>query len=421
MLAGLFALKRGLTNLVDLSGQFKGIAAKRLSAVEVDPQSSNQHEFQGIQKLKEFLGSSDRKIPSTIIYLSEDEESRVAEEVELTWYDARRNQEHRSSEYRLYYKAKSRPIEEASNGDTLIYAYRNDGSLLLIVIPEESDLKYPVFSLFGLSRSVSETLEIFPANSIDLPSSLYHLIIEAAGLGQHVRDSDENEWSAYLDSFGMDFPSTRELSSVALNSLRHNVDPVGDPDGTLIDLIEREFILFSNLERRIVSSYIEKYGEAWSTDIDAFLKYSLGVHNRRKSRAGHSLENHLEWIFLENRLSYERGARTENRAKPDFLFPSGASYMDQNFPDSDLVMLAAKTSCKDRWRQILNEAKRIKTKHLLTLQLGLSENQLDEMADASVQLVIPLPLQRWYPQGRTESLRDFISELNRKQGSSLLI
>jgi len=50
---------------------------------------------------------------------------------------------------------------------------------------------------------------------------------------------------------------------------------------------------------------------------------------------------------------------------------------------------AAKTTCKDRWRQILNEADRIKTKHLFTLQQGISTNQLEEMYKYHVNLVVP--------------------------------
>ena len=42
-------------------------------------------------------------------------------------------------------------------------------------------------------------------------------------------------------------------------------------------------------------------------------------------------------------------------------------------------MLAAKTSCKDRWRQVLAEADRIRTKHLLTLEPAISKIQTAEM------------------------------------------
>jgi hypothetical protein len=40
-----------------------------------------------------------------------------------------------------------------------------------------------------------------------------------------------------------------------------------------------------------------------------------------------------------------------------------------SFPEN-LRMLAVKTTCKDRWRQILNEADKIHQVHLFTLQEG---------------------------------------------------
>ncbi len=42
-------------------------------------------------------------------------------------------------------------------------------------------------------------------------------------------------------------------------------------------------------------------------------------------------------------------------------------------------MLASKSTCKDGWRLILNEAIRIPTKHLLTPELSISENPTDEI------------------------------------------
>jgi len=61
-------------------------------------------------------------------------------------------------------------------------------------------------------------------------------------------------------------------------------------------------------------------------------------------------------------------------------------------------MLAAKTTCKNRWRQIINEADRIATKHLLTLQEGVSEGQFREMTEAGVRLVVPAGLHRAFPE-----------------------
>lgn len=76
-------------------------------------------------------------------------------------------------------------------------------------------------------------------------------------------------------------------------------------------------------------------------------------------------------------------------------------------------MLAAKTTCKDRWRQILNEARRIDRKHLLTLQEGVSIAQFREMQESGVVLVVPGPLMQKYPeevQAELVSLESFIIE-----------
>lgn len=56
-----------------------------------------------------------------------------------------------------------------------------------------------------------------------------------------------------------------------------------------------------------------------------------------------------------------------------------------------------KTTCKDRWRQVLNEAKRIKEKHIMTIQQGISKKQLNEMRGAGVRLIVPLGYHGQYP------------------------
>ena len=83
-------------------------------------------------------------------------------------------------------------------------------------------------------------------------------------------------------------------------------------------------------------------------------------------------------------------------------------------PAYGLRMLAVKTTCRDRWRQVLNEADRIGTKHLLTLQEGVSANQFREMTDAGVRLVVLEPLVTKYPksvQPHLQTLESFIGDV----------
>ena len=128
------------------------------------------------------------------------------------------------------------------------------------------------------------------------------------------------------------------------------------------------------------------------------------MQNRRKARAGQSLENHLEELFRSRAIRFERGAETENRNKPDFLFPGQREYLDVTFPVERLTMLGAKSTCKDRWRQVLSEANRINQKHLLTIEPGISENQTNEMKAKNLQLVLPDSLRETYTPAQREWL-----------------
>ena len=101
-------------------------------------------------------------------------------------------------------------------------------------------------------------------------------------------------------------------------------------------------------------------------------------------------------------IQYTAQAITEENKRPDFLFPSEEAYHDMTFSIEKLCSLAAKTTCKDRWRQVLNEADRFKdrTKYLCTMQQGISAAQMDEMQAEQVVLVVPKEYIKTYPADR---------------------
>nr|QTX13866.1 hypothetical protein [Klebsiella pneumoniae] len=104
------------------------------------------------------------------------------------------------------------------------------------------------------------------------------------------------------------------------------------------------------------------------------------------------------------------------RKKPDFIFPSGAAYHDPDYPAERLRMLGVKTTCKDRWRQVLNEADRIDTVHLFTVQQGVSVAQFREMQSEGIRLVVPVGLHKAFPEeirGELMSLSAFIDEIKK--------
>lgn len=130
------------------------------------------------------------------------------------------------------------------------------------------------------------------------------------------------------------------------------------------------------------------------------------MQNRRKSRAGLALENYLEILFKECGIRYSRAPVTEKKSKPDFIFPGENEYHDKTFDALRLTMLGVKSSCKDRWRQVLAEADRIEKKHLLTLEAAISKSQTDEMQSKNLQLVLPRVLHNTYSNEQQNWLMD---------------
>ncbi len=207
------------------------------------------------------------------------------------------------------------------------------------------------------------------------------------------------------------FPSGAELIRKAIE-LRPATELAAD--ARILRRRECEYELFRSVEEVVE---LPRIGEGFAS-IDEFVARAQTILQRRKARAGRSLELHTREILLEEGFeqdrSFSHGTESDPGRRPDFLFPSAKAYRDQAFPASSLRMLAAKTTCKDRWRQILNEADRVEMKHLLTLQEGVSVNQFREMTDAGVKLVVPKGLHDAYPaavKAELMTLKAFLEEV----------
>lgn len=378
-----------------LSQYFKGVAVKRLSSVEVNLLSSNQHEFNGSRPLRNLLGDARlTNYPARFIWLGEENEG-ISEEGSVTWYDARESHPTRT-EYRLYFRS-NQVVNMAEVGDILIVAKRPNDDLYIFIIKNESTLENQLLWLFGIEQ-VDFNLIFQPiedAVDIEVDFAVRYILEE---MGIEIEESDVDYLDYILQPYLVtrSFPSTREFSTLARATLT-GVSPLEDPDNSLIRWMEHEEKLFKRLERYIVAERLEQgFVQDNTTDVEGFIKFSLSVQNRRKSRVGYTLENHLEEIFILHDLHYSRTPVTEHNSKPDFLFPNIECYQNQGFPNEKLTMLGVKTTCKDRWRQIISEAARVETKHLFTLEPSISENQTSQMQVNNVQLVLPSTLHETY-------------------------
>ena len=283
----------------------------------------------------------------------------------------------------------------------------------LFVLVKESEEDYQGF-LFNTDENIREFLDTF-----GLTPAETNRPIETNRINPELREKQAVD--VFISELQGEFPTSREMSYAA-RMIQYEIfsgkkQALTDPDSALLQWTEEEYRLFRAIEH-------SRYGEMVTRgfkSVEEFITLANQILNRRKSRAGKSLEHHLAAIFDEQQILYTAQAVTEGNKKPDFLFPSEAAYHDRNFMVENLCTLAAKTTCKDRWRQILNEADRLRdeNKYLCTMQQGISGAQMDEMQAEKVVLVVPKPYIRSYPkdrQNRIWTLGQFVGYVKEMEG-----
>ncbi len=284
------------------------------------------------------------------------------------------------NEYRLTRFGRGFPFLGDDNvGDLLVIAKIEGKYYEAFVLSSDEDIE-AFFNAFGISST--ETNGILPKSTELTAEEKLQLLFQT-----------------FIEKLTVDFPPTIELATGARKiffeafGLNHDV-VLKKPDTEILNWLGTEFDLFKAIEN-------DRYGDLiknpFST-VDHLIKTANTILNRRKSRAGKSLEHHLSEIFNTWELSYTSQAITEGNKKPDFIFPNIETYFSEPAGSNKLVFLGAKTTCKDRWRQIVGEADRIPQKHLFTLQQGISGNQLKEMKTSGVTLVVPKPYLKSFPK-----------------------
>lgn len=294
------------------------------------------------------------------------------------------------NEYRLTRFGRGFPYLTNDNvGDLLIITKKSQEYYEAYVLQSDEDIE----NFFAaLNISSAQTNGIIPRKSIITPENK---LMQCFVL--------------FLRTLAIDFPSTTELADNArncyMNSFGITTKLIKDnPDKEILNWLNSEFELFKVIEN---DRYENRIRTPFSS-VEELVNLANTILNRRKSRAGRSLEHHLSEMFNIFNIKFAAQPVTEDYKRPDFIFPGYEEYQNSKFSSDNLIMLASKTTCKDRWRQILNEADRIKTKHLFTLQQGISVNQLEEMYKNNVCLVVP----KQYIESFPVTFRDRILTLN---------
>jgi len=393
-----------MSDFGNLNDYISGASIKRLSLVECDTEHSNQHELNGTIKMKAFLGEKE-EFSASFIRLDDNIEKIETSSGKVTWYDARDNHLTRT-EYRFYYP-NNPAIEQAKAGDPLAVILKKNRQIIFVSAPQESQSELELFELFGEQISSVFSVVDFSKNNEPLSVTKRYILDELgieikANFGQNYLDLITKEFG------GLVFPKTKLFSQLA-REIAGGINSYSTVDDAIIHWWDTEEAMFRQLEGELINIKLDTGFQ----NADDFLKFSQTIRQRRNSRAGHALENHLSHLFTVKGINHSWEPKTENNKKPDFIFPSIENYKDLSFPSDHLTMLGVKTTCKDRWRQVLTEADRINNKHLFTLQPKISKNQTEEMKSSNLQLVIPKLIHSTYTKDQQIWLWDFEDFINK--------
>jgi type II restriction enzyme len=258
---------------------------------------------------------------------------------------------------------------------------------LLVLIPKSLD-EFAGY-VFDLEEDIDDVLAALGVQ----PFERWGVYQEGASRLETEDECIEREFRSFAGPL-TDFPSGEDFSTATRRLLEICVRDFGQlaPDDALMRYIHTEYGLFRFVERQMCSPEIVRVFR----DVDDFIATALGIVNRRKTRAGRSLENHVDHLLTRAGIPHVMRPPTVD-GKPDIVIPDARRYHDPSYPEEKLFIIGVKTTCKDRWRQVLNEGRRLRHKHIITIQPGISEGQLREMHRAHVTLVVPQPLHSEYP------------------------
>jgi type II restriction enzyme len=298
----------------------------------------------------------------------------IVRESVVTWYGQKTR-----SEYRLTRFGKGFPFLTPDSVGSL-----------LVLIPERLDVfKGHVFDLEDDIEAIQAALGVQLVDTWGIYDRGGAVPTESEG------ECVDRRFTAYADAVD-GFPTGDEFSAETMRSLEECVGGFRamPADALLMRCVEAEYALFRMVERRLCGPEISQGFRS----VEDFIETAARIMNRRKSRAGRSLENHAGHVLRSAGIPFD--VRPQIEGRPDIVIPGKREYDDPAYPEDRLFVVGVKTTCKDRWGQVTKEARRVRHKHILTTQRGIAGGQLHEMHAANVSLVVPKSIHPDYPRER---------------------
>jgi hypothetical protein len=122
-------------------------------------------------------------------------------------------------------------------------------------------------------------------------------------------------------------------------------------------------------------------------------RYMLSAGQQRKARAGVSFEHHIERMLLDGKVPFGKQVVIQARKRPDFVLPSFAHLAKPRKGKDRGLILSAKTTLRERWKQVEREMHGCEL-FLGTVDENIAANAIEEMESMGIILVVPEHLKK---------------------------
>lgn len=119
----------------------------------------------------------------------------------------------------------------------------------------------------------------------------------------------------------------------------------------------------------------------------------LSASQQRKSRAGYSFEHHIEAMLEAGNIPFAKQVVMDAKKRPDFVLPSLAHLKKPYEGAQRGLILSAKTTLRERWKQVQREMGGSDL-FLATVDESIAANAIEDMASMGINLVVPETLKK---------------------------
>jgi hypothetical protein len=357
-----------------------------------NPERSHQHEFHAGELRRELeLPAARLTGRFDVLIVGGEADAPVVDASAFTLYDARENNPSRSAEWRLYYATDV--ITGAAGAGDLLVLYRHGDTLRAVIA--RGGTRAEVDLLHALDLGDDAVRERFRYLDVPVPdehdASLVagQLTLADAPVTSEYHVTDHALFRRASREGGV--PPTGEMAAAAADIVRRRGIVTSDPDQYLTAALAAETELYFAIEDDVHQARYDALA-ATSPNLADIMDFAMSVQQSRRSRRGQSLQNHFTTLLNDRGIPFTAQCETEPGERPDFVVPGCGEYHDPGFPPERLRMVACKSTAKERWRQVLNEAARIPDKCLLTVDTELTAQVIGAMVAARVQPYVPAPM-----------------------------